>query len=124
MLLLVIPRLQFGPSVAKLRISKREKDTGSIWLYLKSSTGEETAAVALSSLKVIVRHGDPILAALENVKTGVVGDQQTWGDLRNIAEKSIAMIDPVMSLLNEVAKVCLPPTLVPKVLTMCRSIHI
>jgi len=124
LLLLVIPRLQFGPSVAKLWISRREKEIGSIWLHLKSSTGEETAAVALSSLKVVVRREDPILGALEKVEAGVVGDQQTWGDLRNIAEKSIAMIDPVMSLLNEVAKVCLLSMLVPKVLTMRRFIHI
>ena len=122
--LLVIPRLQFGPSVAKLRISQRGKETGSIWLHLKSSTGEETAAVALSSLKVVVKREDPILGALEKVEAGVVGNQQTWSNLRTIAGKSIATIDPVMSLLNEVAKVCLPPTLVPKVLTMCRFIHI
>ena len=124
MLLLVIPRLQFGPSVAKLWISRRKKEIGSIWLHLKSSDGEGTAAVALSSLKVVVRREDPILGALEKVEAGVVGDQQTWSNLRTIAEKSIVTIGPVMSLLNEVAKVCSPSIFVLKVLIMRRLIHI
>ena len=101
-------------SAAKLRISQRGKETGSIWLHLKSSTGEETAAVALSSLKVVIKREDPILGALEKIETGGVGDQQAWSNLCDIARESIAKIDPAMSFLNDVAKVCSQSTLVQK----------
>ena len=126
LVLLVIPYLQFSPSVAKFQISQRGKDTGSIWVYLKSSDGEETASVALSSLKVVVKREDPILGALKKIETGVIGDQETWGNLRDIAKKSLGMIDPVMSLMSEIAKVCLPFLLVSNVhdLTVYRFIHI
>ena len=73
-----------------------EQEVGSIWLHLKMSNEEETANVALSTLVEVVGHKDSAFAS-----------------------------NPVIPLLNEVAKVW-PLYLCQKahVPNMCRLIHI